>query len=105
MNKPQSKTMELEQGIKANVTYQAHVKKPFWAFAWEYWDYDDDTGDFIEPANGGSEYVQVCMCYGQDPDELLLKGIHRYGLPLPRNLDDRKRYREYEARIRNELDT
>lgn len=92
---PNYKTMELESGIKANVTFQARQRKPFWAFAYEFWEYDDDTGEFLQPANGGSEFVQVCMCYGQDPDELLLRGIHRYGLPMPRDKADKKRYRDY----------
>ena len=96
-DEPRFVQMELESGIMANVTYQAHFEKPFWAFAYEDWDYDEDTGEFLQPANGGVEYVQVCMCYGQDPRDTLFKGIHRYDLPLPRNETDRADFLEWES--------
>lgn len=91
----ESKRIELEHGIMAVVSYQENQPKPFWAFAYEFWDYDDDTGEFLQPANDGSEYVQVCMCYGQDPELLLFRGIKEYGLPLPRSNEQKKQYRNY----------
>lgn len=87
-----TKRIELEEGIVAVVTYQDQMPEPFWMFGFQYWVYSEIDGEHLYPAWDGDGYIQVCLLGGQDPDEVLFKGIREYGLPVPRDGEIRVAY-------------
>ena len=80
-------SQRMSAGIVATATLQVIDRKGgvFWSFAFERWKLSD--GEWIQPE---SEYVEVCMCFDQDPVKCLMKGIIIYELPICEHFADNR---------------